>query len=141
MNGTLKENITLSKDDIKNEELEEALKLSRLAPILKDLDDGLDTNIGDKGVRLSGGQKQRVSIARAIFNKSDVLLLDESTSALDSITEADVITELMTLRNEKTIISIAHRISTLKECNKIFKVNEGRVEGPFSYQEIASENT
>jgi len=141
MNGTLKENITLSRDDIKNEELAEAIKLSRLAPILKDLDDGLDTNIGDKGVRLSGGQKQRVSIARAIFNKSDVLLLDESTSALDSLTEADVITELMTLRNEKTIISIAHRISTLKECNKIFKVNEGRVEGPFSYQEIASDNT
>ena len=81
-----------------------------------------------------------MSIARAIFNKSDVLLLDESTSALDSLTEAAVIKELMTLRNEKTIISIAHRISTLKECNKIFKVNEGRVEGPFSYQDIASES-
>jgi len=141
MNGTLKENITLSRDDIKNEKLEEALKLSRLASILTDLENGLDTNIGDKGVRLSGGQKQRVSIARAIFNKSDVLVLDESTSALDSLTEAAVITELMTLRDEKTIIAIAHRISTLKECNKIFKVNNGRVEGPFTYQDIASEGT
>ena len=139
MNGTLKENITLSRDDIKNEKLAEGLKLSRLAPILKDLDDGLDTNIGDKGIRLSGGQKQRVSIARAIFNKRDVLLLDESTSALDTITEAAVIKELMTLRNEKTIIAIAHRISTLRECNKIFKVSNGRVEGPFTYQDIASE--
>lgn len=136
IDGTLKENITLRKDKIEDEELEEALKLSRLTPILKDLNNGLNTNIGDKGIKLSGGQKQRVSIARAIFNKRDVLLLDESTSALDSETEAAVINELMTLRNQKTIISIAHRISTLKECNKIFRVNDGRVEGPFSYQEI-----
>lgn len=141
INGTLKENITLSRDNIETKELEEALKLSRLNPILKDLDDGLDTDIGDKGVRLSGGQKQRVSIARAVFNKSDVLLLDESTSALDSETEAAVINELMTLRNEKTIISIAHRISTLKECNKIYKVNDGMVEGPFSYKDIVSGST
>ena len=140
INGTLKENITLSREDIKTEELAEALKLSRLTPILKDLDNGLNTDIGDKGVRLSGGQKQRVSIARAIFNKRDVLLLDESTSALDSETEAAVINELMTLRNEKTIISIAHRISTLKECNKIFKVIDGRVEGPFSYQDILKDS-
>jgi ATP-binding cassette, subfamily B, bacterial PglK len=141
INGTLKENITLSREDIENKELEEALRLSRLTPILEDLDNGLNTDIGDKGVRLSGGQKQRVSIARAIFNKRDVLLLDESTSALDSETEAAVINELMTLRNEKTIISIAHRISTLKECNKIFKVSNGRVEGPFSYQDIIRDSS
>jgi ABC-type multidrug transport system fused ATPase/permease subunit len=140
IDGTLKENITLSKDEIEDEELEEALKLSRLTPILKDLNNGLNTDIGDKGVKLSGGQKQRVSIARAIFNKRDVLLLDESTSALDSKTEAAVINELMTLRNKKTIISIAHRISTLKECNKIFRVNNGRVDGPFSYEDIIKDS-
>ena len=140
IDGTLKENITLSKDEIEDGELEEALKLSRLTPILKDLNNGLNTDIGDKGVKLSGGQKQRVSIARAIFNKRDVLLLDESTSALDSQTEAAVIEELMTLRDKKTIISIAHRISTLRECNKIYKVNNGKVEGPFSYKEIEADN-
>jgi ABC-type multidrug transport system fused ATPase/permease subunit len=140
IDGTLKENITLSTDEIEDEELEEALKLSRLTPILKDLSNGLNTDIGDKGVKLSGGQKQRVSIARAIFNKRDVLLLDESTSALDSKTEAAVINELMTLRNKKTIISIAHRISTLKECNKIFRVNNGRVDGPFSYEDIIKDS-
>jgi ABC-type bacteriocin/lantibiotic exporter with double-glycine peptidase domain len=138
INGTLKENILLSRENIKLERLEEAIKLSKLAPIIQDLPDGLDTDIGDKGVRLSGGQRQRVSIARAIFNKSEVLLLDESTSALDSETEAAVINELMALRNEKTIISIAHRISTLKECNKIYKVANGSVEGPFSYEEISA---
>ena len=140
INGTLKENITLSRENIKLERLEEAIKLSKLATIIQDLPDGLDTDIGDKGVRLSGGQRQRVSIARAIFNKSEVLLLDESTSALDSKTEAAVINELMALRNEKTIISIAHRISTLKECNKIYKVANGSVEGPFSYEEISANN-
>ena len=138
INGTLKENITLSKDEFKSEELDEALKLSRLSAIAHDLPDGLDTYIGDRGVRLSGGQKQRVAIARAIFNKSEVLLLDESTSALDSETEKAVIEEILTLRNEKTIIAIAHRVSTLKECNKIFRLNDGRIEGPFSYDEIAS---
>ena len=138
INGTLKENITLSKDEFKSEELDEALKLSRLSAIAHDLPDGLDTSIGDRGVRLSGGQKQRVAIARAIFNKREVLLLDESTSALDSETEKAVIKEILTLRNEKTIIAIAHRVSTLKECNKIFRLNDGRIEGPFSYDEIAS---
>ena len=138
INGTLKENILLSRENIKLERLEEAIKLSKLATTIQDLPDGLDTDIGDKGVRLSGGQRQRVSIARAIFNKSEVLLLDESTSALDSETEAAVINELMALRNEKTIISIAHRISTLKECNKIYKVANGSVEGPFSYEEISA---
>jgi len=138
INGTLKENITLSKDEVKSEELDEALKLSRLSAIAHDLPDGLDSYIGDRGVRLSGGQKQRVAIARAIFNKSEVLLLDESTSALDSETEKAVIEEILTLRNEKTIIAIAHRVSTLKECNKIFRMNDGRIEGPFSFDEIAS---
>jgi len=137
IDGTLQENITLSKDASDPSKLEEALKLAKLNPILKDLPDGLDTDLGDRGVRLSGGQKQRVAIARALFNKREVLILDESTSALDSETEAGVIEELMTLRNEKTIISIAHRISTLRECNKIYKVIDGRVKGPFSYKEIA----
>ena len=85
---------------------------------------------------LSGGQKQRVAIARSIYNKREVLILDESTSALDTSTEKKVIKELLTLRNEKTIIAIAHRISTLKECNKIFKIYNGKIEGPYKYDEI-----
>jgi ATP-binding cassette, subfamily B, bacterial PglK len=136
IDGTLEQNITLSREKVDPTKLTAALTLSRLSSLVQDLPQGLDTNLGDRGIRLSGGQKQRVAIARSIFNKREVLILDESTSALDSATEKDVIKELMTLRNEKTIISIAHRTSTLKECNKIYKVLDGRVEGPFSYNEI-----
>lgn len=140
IDGTLKENITLSMGKIDSLELEEALKLSKLNSILEDLPDGLDTYLGDRGVRLSGGQRQRVAIARALYNKREVLILDESTSALDSETEAGVIEELMNMRSEKTIISIAHRISTLKECNKIYKIIDGGVNGPFSYKEISDKD-
>ena len=138
IDGTLEQNITLERTKVDSSNLASALKLSKLESLVNDLPNGLDTGLGDKGVRLSGGQKQRVAIARSIYNKREVLILDESTSALDSETEKAVIEEILTLRNEKTIIAIAHRVSTLKECNKIFRLNDGRIEGPFSYDEIAS---
>ena len=138
IDGTLEQNITLERTKVDSSHLASALKLSKLESLVNDLPNGLDTSMGDKGVRLSGGQKQRVAIARSIYNKREVLILDESTSALDSETEKAVIEEILTLRNEKTIIAIAHRVSTLKECNKIFRLNDGRIEGPFSYDEIES---
>ena len=138
IDGTLEQNITLQRTKVDSRHLASALKLSKLESLVNDLPNGLDTSMGDKGIRLSGGQKQRVAIARSIYNKREVLILDESTSALDSETEKAVIEEMLTLRNEKTIIAIAHRVSTLKECNKIFRLNNGRIEGPFSYDEIAS---
>ena len=138
IDGTLEQNITLERTKVDSSHLASALKLSKLESLVNDLPNGLDTSLGDKGIRLSGGQKQRVAIARSIYNKREVLILDESTSALDSETEKAVIEEILTLRNEKTIIAIAHRVSKLKECNKIFKLNDGLIEGPFSYDEIAS---
>ena len=137
IDGSLEKNITLSRDKVNPDELKLALKLSQLSSLVESLPDGLDTSLGDKGIRLSGGQKQRVALARSIFNKRDVLILDESTSALDSETEKEVIGELLLLRNEKTIIAIAHRISTLKECNKIYKILDGNISGPFDYSDIA----
>jgi ATP-binding cassette, subfamily B, bacterial PglK len=140
IDGTLEQNITLERTKVDSSNLASALKLSKLESLVNDLPNGLDTGLGDKGVRLSGGQKQRVAIARSIYNKREVLILDESTSALDSATEKAVIEEILTLRNEKTIIAIAHRISTLKECNKIFKIMDGEIEGPFSYTELMAKN-
>jgi ABC-type bacteriocin/lantibiotic exporter with double-glycine peptidase domain len=140
INTSLKENITLEKNFTDSNSLSKAIELSRLSKHIESLPEGIETNIGDRGARLSGGQRQRVAIARAIYHQRDLLILDESTSALDSTTEKEVMQELIGLRKEKTIIAIAHRISTLKECNKIFKLNAGIIEGPFSYDEISQEN-
>ena len=136
INGSLKENITFEKFSENNAALQKAIKLSRLSDFIDSLPEGVETNLGDKGVRLSGGQKQRVAIARAIFHQRELLLLDESTSALDAKTEKDVMQELIGLRKEKTIIAIAHRISTLKECNKIFRLIMGSLISS-SYEEIS----
>jgi len=138
INGTLKKNITMQNSDICNEKMANVIKSSNLEDFLHDLPDGIDTDLGDKGVRLSGGQKQRVSIARALYFDREILVMDESTSALDSKTEKKFIDKLVKLKKKKTIISIAHRVSTLKNCNKIYTVNNGQVTGPFTYREIAA---
>jgi len=139
INGSFKENIVLDRGSVNNELLSQALKLSKLEDFISTLPDGVETSLGDNGVRISGGQKQRVAIARAIYHQREILLLDESTSALDSQTEKEVMEELIGLRGEKTIIAIAHRISTLKECNKIYKLDGGILSGPFVYQEIVAQ--
>jgi ABC-type bacteriocin/lantibiotic exporter with double-glycine peptidase domain len=138
INGSLRENITFEEKTQKPELLEKAIIMSKLSNILQTLPEGLETNMGDGGIRLSGGQKQRVAIARAIYHEREIMLMDESTSALDPTTEKEVMEELIGLRNHKTIIAIAHRLSTLKECNKIFRVNNGRIEGPLNYDEISN---
>ena len=141
IDGTLKENITFeNKGNINLELINNAIELSKLSSFISNLPHGIETQVGDKGVRLSGGQKQRVAIARAIYHQRELLILDESTSALDSVTEKEVMEELIGLRNEKTIIAIAHRITTLKECNKIFKLNAGKLTGPFVYDDIVRDN-
>lgn len=138
IHGSIKENITLQSQSVSDEKMASIIKSSNLDAFIHELPDGLSTQIGDKGIRLSGGQKQRVAIARALFFEREVLIMDESTSALDSKTEEVLIGELAKLKKKKTIISIAHRVSTLKECNKIYTVNNGQVEGPFTYREIAA---
>ena len=138
--GTLRENITLEQKIQSPETLDQAVKLSKLSNLIETLPNGLETGMGDGGIRLSGGQKQRVAIARSIYHERDIFMLDESTSALDPATEKAVMEELVAMRNHKTIIAIAHRLSTLKECNKIYRLNKGRIEGPFTYKEIETGN-
>jgi ABC-type bacteriocin/lantibiotic exporter with double-glycine peptidase domain len=139
INGSLKENITLTRESENDLILGQALKLSKLEDFVLTLPEGIETGLGDNGIRISGGQKQRVAIARAIYHQREILLLDESTSALDSQTEKEVMNELIGLRGEKTIIAIAHRITTLKECNKIYKLDKGLLSGPFDYNDIATQ--
>jgi ABC-type multidrug transport system fused ATPase/permease subunit len=96
--------------------------------------------VGERGVRLSGGQRQRVGIARALYHDPAVLVLDEATSALDTITETAVMEAIHTLSHKKTIVVIAHRISTVQECDNIYLMDNGRVIDQGPYDELWSKN-
>jgi ATP-binding cassette, subfamily B, bacterial PglK len=101
---------------------------------------GYDTIVGERGVRLSGGQRQRIGIARALYHNPTVLIFDEATSALDNLTEQAVMQAVYNLGQDKTIIIIAHRLSTVKKCNFIFLLDQGRVTGMGTYEELAMNN-
>ena len=88
---------------------------------------GVETKIGEFGDRISGGQRQRIAIARAFYNNPDVLILDEFTNSLDNFTEEKIISELSSFKREKTLIMIAHRLSTLKNCDQVYKLENGKL--------------
>jgi len=105
----------------------EALEEAQLSEFVKSLPEGLDTMVGERGVRLSGGQRQRIGIARALYDNPEILVLDEATSALDSGTETAVMEAIDRLAGRKTLIIIAHRLTTIKNCKYIFKVEDGKI--------------
>jgi len=113
--------------DVRDEEMEEALGKARLIEFISRLPKGLETLVGDRGVRLSGGEKQRLSIARAILKKSEILILDEATSSLDSKTENAIQKAINDTIKDKTAIVIAHRLSTIKHADKIIVLENGRL--------------
>jgi ABC-type multidrug transport system fused ATPase/permease subunit len=108
--------------------------------VLSDLPQGYDTHVGERGVRLSGGQRQRIGIARALYHNPDVLILDEATSALDNLTERAVMEAVHALGHQKTIIMIAHRLSTVRNCDRIFLLEQGRVSAAGTYDELVTDN-
>lgn len=124
-NGTIRDNILLGKADATEEELRQAVKAAYLDEFIAELENGLDTPIGERGNLLSGGQKQRVAIARAFLRNSPILILDEATSALDNKSEAIVQKAIENLMANKTVIIIAHRLSTIKNVDKIAFIQEG----------------
>ena len=99
--------------------------------------DRINTNIGERGVKLSGGQKQRIAIARALFNKKEVLIMDEATSALDNETEKEIIDEIKKLKGRITMIVIAHRLTTLQHCDEIYEISNGRISEKYNYEDIS----
>lgn len=109
--------------------------------VMSELKDGYGTTVGERGVRLSGGQRQRIGIARAMYHDPDILIMDEATSALDNLTERAVMRAIETLSSEKTIIMIAHRLSTVKDCDTIFLFEEGKLTTQGTYQELLSTST
>ena len=109
-------------------QVNKALKLANLNEFVHSLKDGIHTKVGERGVQLSGGQRQRIGIARALYHNPQVLILDEATSALDSETENVVMEAVNNLSKDITIILIAHRLNTVKNCDIIFKLDKGKLQ-------------
>jgi len=126
---TLRRNIAfgLAEDQIDSQAVEDALKAAQLESFVKDLPEGINTVVGERGVRLSGGQRQRIGIARALYHDPSVLVLDEATSALDNETEKDVMQSINALHGTKTIVMIAHRLSTVEGCDRIYSLENGKL--------------
>ena len=126
-NDTLRANVAYGKPDATEVEIIEALERAQLGEFLRRLPDGLDTKVGERGLKLSGGEKQRVGVARTIIKNPAVLVLDEATSALDSQTEKEVQGALAEASRGRTTISVAHRLSTIAEADRIFVMDEGEI--------------
>lgn len=118
--------------------LEEAVDLAQLRPVVDRLPQGLESVLGDRGHTLSGGERQRVSISRALYRRPEVVVLDEGTSALDTITESAFIEALSALRGDRTIIAVAHRLSTVRDCDRLHVVADGAIVETGTYDELAS---
>ena len=129
IDDSLRCNVALGEDDcaINNQRLKKALKQAQLQTLVEQLPEGENTLLGERGVRLSGGQRQRIALARAFYHKRDILVLDEATSALDNETEKEIVEEIKRLKGQKTLIVIAHRLSTVQHCDRIFRLSNGRI--------------
>ncbi|MBQ7615521.1 MAG: ABC transporter ATP-binding protein [Butyrivibrio sp.] len=126
--STIRKNVAFGvpDDEIDDEKVWQALREAALDQFVKELPEGLDTQIGERGIRLSGGQRQRIGIARALFEDPEVLVLDEATSALDNDTEAAIMDSINRLHGRKTLVIIAHRLQTIEKCDMIYNIGDGK---------------
>ena len=138
-NDTLRYNLTLGNRDVSDAELDRVSSIAKVDEFIDDLPDGYDSMLGDDGVRLSGGQQQRVALARALLEDADVLILDEATSDLDSNLEKQVQRAIEEMDRDYAIITIAHRLSTVKNADRIYTVEEGQVTETGSHEELVAE--
>lgn len=129
IDSTIRKNVAFgfADEDIDDEKVWRALKEAQLDEFVKGLPEGLDTSIGERGIRISGGQRQRIGIARALFEDPEVLVLDEATSALDNETEAAIMDSINRLHGKKTLVIIAHRLQTIEKCDMVYRVEHGKV--------------
>jgi ATP-binding cassette, subfamily B, bacterial PglK len=136
--GTIAQNIAfgIAKDKVDMEAVIKAATIANLHEFVSSLPEGYNTIVGERGVRLSGGQRQRIGIARALYHDPSVLILDEATSALDTVTEEAVFQAIKNVMGTKTVIMIAHRISTVRDCDTIFVLDRGRIVAQGSYRDL-----
>jgi ATP-binding cassette, subfamily B, bacterial PglK len=139
LDESIKKNIAFGIEDdlIESTKIDYAIKVARLDEYISGLKDGINTIVGDRGIRISGGQKQRIGIARAIYRDPKILILDEATSSLDNKLEVEIITSLISNKKNMTIIMVAHRLTSLKDCDKILYLDHGKLVKTFnSYDEL-----
>ncbi|MDL0132497.1 ABC transporter ATP-binding protein [Halobacterium salinarum] len=135
-NDTLRYNLTIGNRDVSADELDRVVQIAKVDEFFDDLPDGYETQLGDDGVRLSGGQRQRVALARALLKDADVLVLDEATSDLDSNLENEVQTSIENMDRDYAMVGIAHRLSTVKNADRIYSVNDGEVVETGQHEEL-----
>lgn len=135
-NLSIRDNLRLVKENLTDEEMIEACKTACLEDFIKSLPDGYDTIIGEGGINLSGGERQRLAIARALVQKTEIILFDEATSALDNETQANIKKAIDNMKNEYTILIIAHRLSTVIDCDRILFLDEGKIKAEGTHKEL-----
>jgi subfamily B ATP-binding cassette protein MsbA len=135
-NETLRYNLSIGNRDVSRSELDRVTRIARVDEFFEELPDGYDTQLGDDGVRLSGGQRQRVALARALLKEADVLVLDEATSDLDSNLEKEVQESIESMERDYAMIGIAHRLSTVKNADRIYTVDDGEILETGNHQEL-----
>lgn len=119
-----------------SDKIDKVVKMARLSPYIEGLERGVDTLIGESGVRVSGGQRQRIGIARALYRDPEILIFDEATSALDNVTERELMIEINALSGSKTLIIVAHRLSTVENCDTIYLLDQGRIISQGTHKEL-----
>ena len=134
--GTIRYNIMFSNPEAKEEDFQQVVHLCGIDKFTNNLPAGLDTEIGEKGVRISGGQKQRIAIARALLYQPEILLLDEATSALDNESEQEILDNIKKVMDGKTIISIAHRITSIQDFDNILVIDQGKLASSGTHKEL-----
>lgn len=137
-NTSIKENVAFgcSKESVDEKRIWEVLKVAQLGETVKNFPNGIETEVGEGGVKLSGGQRQRVGIARALYHEPEILILDEATSALDNRTELEFINQFKSLKIKTTQVIIAHRLTTVKHCHKIYILDKGRIVEQGTYAQL-----
>lgn len=138
IDDTIRNNIALGYDaeDIDERRVQSAVRRAQLDSVIAELPQGLDSVVGERGIRLSGGQRQRVAIARAFYREPPVLIFDEGTSALDAVTESALVRGIGELRSGRTLIAVAHRLSTVRDADRILVIKAGRIEADGTYEDL-----
>lgn len=142
LDDTIKQNIAfgISESEINDQKIAEVINKTQLSEFIRELPQGIDTIIGDRGLRISGGQRQRIAIARALYRDPEILIFDEATSALDMETEHFITKELFNLSADKTMLVIAHRLSTIEQCDSILVMDNGGIIDQGSYKSLLKSN-